>query len=87
MRETKRLVLPGFEPGTFALSARRTTNCAIAPLTLKKYFYSLFNSSRFVKNFIFLCSIVLCTCLAVPDFVCVAVTHENKGAALFLKVT
>ena len=32
LKKKKKLVLPGFEPGTFALSARRTTNCAIAPL-------------------------------------------------------
>ena len=34
----KKLVLPGFEPGTFALSARRTTNCAIAPVYIKNVF-------------------------------------------------
>ncbi len=27
----QKLVLPGIEPGTFALSARRTTDCAITP--------------------------------------------------------
>ena len=36
-------MLPGFEPGTFALSARRTTNCAIAPL----YSFNFLLSSLF----------------------------------------
>ena len=41
MEMGKKLVLPGFEPGTFALSARRTTNCAIAPVHIQlfSFFY------------------------------------------------
>ena len=39
-------MLPGFEPGTFALSARRTTNCAIAPLTFNLVIFYYFHDDE-----------------------------------------
>lgn len=43
-RKKKKVVAPGIEPGTFALSARRTTNCATSPFDFLLSF--LLSSSR-----------------------------------------
>lgn len=71
MRKFKKLVLPGFEPGTFALSARRTTNCAIAPFTL-------FFSFLFSFHFSFASRLFVWVVVSFPEGTDMVKKHKSK---------